>query len=101
MEIIRVYSEDSAEYKKLEKAAKIMTAISPKEIFYCVVDAFFDAGQNWLWTTICALPKERESYQALCPRDYEKILHSDNLLLTVNEIVHDKFWSDKEVKQVV
>lgn len=101
MEIIRVYSEDSTEYKKLEKAARILTAISPKEIYYCVTNVYFDFGQDWLWTTICAVPKKSASYQALCPRDFEKILHSDNLLLTVDEIIHDKYWSDKEVKQVV
>ena len=96
-EIIRTYSKDSHEYDMLERACAVLTATSKKGITYKVEDTYFDFGQNWMWTTIIAHDPNScfGSYQAVCPRDYEKILCSDDLLGTLVKVKADKFWNDK------
>lgn len=96
MEIIRTYEKGSEEYGRLEKAAEILTIISPKRRRYTVGDCYFDYGQNWMWTTILYEDDMWGTAQALNPRDYERILTSDNLLAALDEVAQDKFWSDKE-----
>ena len=97
MEIIRTYSPDTPEHKALTTASAILTAVSPKGITYTVEDTYFDYGQRWMWTTIIANDPSSTfgSYQALCPRDYEKILTTDDMLTTLSEIRADKWWSDR------
>lgn len=97
MDIIRTYSPDTDEYKRLLTAARVLTAISPNRIAYYVEDTYFDYGQDWTWTTIIANNPSSTfgDYQVLCPRDYEKILTTDDMLATLSEIRADKWWSDK------
>lgn len=97
MEIIRTYAHDTDEYARLTTAARVLTAVSPKHITYKVEDTYFDYGQKWTWTTIIAYDPTSNfgSYQALCPRDYEKILLTDDVLTTLSEIRTDKWWRDK------
>lgn len=97
VELIRTYEPDTEEYKKLMTASTILTAISPKGITYTVDDTWFDYGQNWMWTTIIAYDPSTSfgSYQALCPRDYENILLTDDMLTTLTAIRADKWWRDK------
>ena len=95
MEIIRTYSPDTDEYARLETASKVLTAVSPKHITYTVEDTYFDYGQGWEWTTIIAHRPDGEEYQVLYPRDYEKILLTDDMLSTLVEVRADKWWSDK------
>lgn len=96
-ELIRTYSPDAVEHEKLMTAATILTAISPKGITYTVEDTYFDYGQGWEWTTLIAHDPGSSfgEYQALCPRDYEKILLTNDMLTTLSEIRADKWWSDK------
>ena len=97
MEIIRTYAPDTDEYARLKTASVVLTAVSPKHITYTVEDTYFDFGQDWMWTTIIAHDPTSHfgSYQALCPRDYEKILLTDDMLTTLSEVRADKWWSDK------
>lgn len=96
-ELIRTYSPDTDEYKRLTVAARILTDVSPKCITYTVGDTYFDYGQRWMWTTIIANDPSSTfgSYQALCPRDYENILLTDDILTTLAEVRADKWWQDK------
>lgn len=94
-EIIRTYAPDTDEYKRLTTAATILTAVSPKGITYTVEDTYFDYGQRWMWTTIIAKRPDSVEYQALCPRDYENILLTDDMLTTLSAVRADKWWSDK------
>ena len=95
--IIREYKPDDREYKALEKASAILTAVSAKGITYKVENTYFDYGQNWRWTTIIAYDPNAwcKTYQALCPRDYEKILYSTDMLKTIQEIREDEYFTDK------
>lgn len=97
MEIIRTYEPDTDAYARLTTAARVLTAVSPKHITYKVEDTYFDYGQNWMWTTIIAYDSNAcfGSYQALCPRDYEDILTTDDLLATLSAVRAGKWWSDK------
>lgn len=98
MEIIRQYAPNSDEVVKLTLAAEELTKHSRKGITYKVEDTWFDYGQRWMWTTIIAHDPNQsawcESYQALCPRDYERILYSLDIPATVDEIRADKWWRD-------
>lgn len=95
MDIIRTYTHDTDEYERLTVSAKVLTDVSPKHITYYVDDTYFDYGQDWMWTTIIARRPDGVEYQVLCPRDYEKILLTDDLLTTLSEIRSDKWWSDR------
>ena len=97
MDIIRTYSPDTDAYKRLTTAATVLTAVSPKGITYTVEDTYFDYGQDWMWTTLIANDPASVfgSYQALCPRDYELILTTDDMLTTLTAIRSDKWWGDK------
>ena len=97
MDSIRTYTPDTEEYTRLTTASKVLTAVSPKHITYTVEDTYFDYGQRWTWTTIIGHDPSSHfgGYQALCPRDYEKILLTDDLLTTLSEIRADKWWRDK------
>ena len=97
MDTIKTYTPDTEEYARLTTAARVLTAVSPKHITYTVEDTYFDYGQRWMWTTLIAYDKNSSfgSYQALCPRDHEKILTTDDMLTTLIEIRADKWWGDK------
>ena len=92
MEIIRQYAPNSDEVVKLRMASEEMTKNSTKGTTFTVNDCYFDLGQNWMWTTIIAHRPDGQSWQALNPRDYEKILFSKDIPATVHEIMTDKYW---------
>jgi len=93
MDTIKVYPKDSEEHVKLEIAAIWLEYFSRKGTTYRVGDTYFDLGQDWKWTTIIATMANRnDTYQALCPRDHEKIICSDDIKATVKEIINDKLW---------
>lgn len=96
MEIIRQYAPNSDEVVRLTVASEELTRQSRKCIKYYVGDTWFDFGQRWMWTTILAHDPDSNlgDYQALCPRDYEKILYSLDIPATVAEIRADKWWRD-------
>ena len=91
-EIIRQYAPNSDEYVKLSLASSELTKQSTKGTAFYVDDCYFDLGQDWMWTTIIARRTNGDSWQALCPRDYEKILLSTDIPATVSEIMADKYW---------
>ena len=95
MNTIKTYAPHSDEYKRLTTAATVLTAVSPKGITYTVEDTYFDYGQDWSWTTLIAHRSDGEHYQALCPRDHEQILTTDDMLMTLSVIRSDKWWSDR------
>lgn len=94
METIRIYTPGEPEYIQLERAAEELTRTSPNGTRFTVKDVYFDFGQRWMWTTIIATRSARHHWQALCPRDYEKILYSSDIPATVAEITSDKYWYD-------
>ena len=92
-ELISTYDRNSKEYATLKTAADILTTLSKNGRKYKVRDCYFDFGQDWMWTTIC-YDSDWGGVQALCPRDYEKLLTYDNILVAIDEIVKDKYWND-------
>ena len=96
MDTIKIYAKETPEYKRLEMVANLLTTASPIGTIFRVEETYFDFGQNWKWTTICATHPKYGSYQALSPRDHEKILTSTNIFETLGEVVNGKFWLDKE-----
>lgn len=73
MEYIKKFSVYSEEYRKLEAAANIMNVFAKKSFF--VGTCYFDAGQDWVWTTIL-YKSDYGDVQALTPREQEEILSS-------------------------
>lgn len=96
MEFIRTYNAGSEEYKRLERAASLLSELSPKGRSYHVEDTYFDFGQNWTWTTITYEDRDWGKVQVLSPRDLKKILTYDSLEKAIAEIVSDIYWTDKE-----
>lgn len=72
---IKTYLPGTTEYKRLKAAASIIESFTNLK---CVVaDTYFDAGQDWSWTTIIATSPKGSEWQMLSPRDHEIILTKD------------------------
>lgn len=78
-EHIKAFAPDSPEYRKLSRAATILTACTEGRRYY-VGETYFDYGQDWKWTTIIC-EKEGSTFggfQALYPVDQERIVNAKN-----------------------
>ena len=96
----RVIEEYTKEYTKLEAVAKMLEALSPNNVRYEVEETYFDYGQAWLWTTIIAYSPVTTfgSYQALTPREWERIINAENeyeIAEAVSDIRNGKYFLDK------
>lgn len=69
---IKTYLPGTPEYKRLKAAASIIESFT--NLKCAVADTYFDAGQNWMWTTIIASSPNGSDWQMLSPRDHEIIL---------------------------
>jgi len=77
MDSIKVFKDNSKEKLRLEAAAKLITAETGLKCD--VKDIMFDAGQNWMWTTL-VVTKDTTcigSYQALYPKRHELIVYGE------------------------
>lgn len=72
---IAVFPEGSHQYKRLEQMVTILKNLYPKRKFSIEV-TWFDAGQDWLWTTIIAndCGKYPMDYQLMTPRQQKEVL---------------------------
>lgn len=79
-EVLRTYSKDSKEYKALQKFCDELNSKSTKTKYY-LKDIYFDYGQNWMYTAIIADSSDENSvsgtWQAVTPREYEKIIYNN------------------------
>ena len=106
---IKIFAPDTPEYARLNEAAALMTEKSPNHWRYYVDETYFDFGQGWKWTTIiCKSNSEYtgmyETYQALCPRDHERIIlteDSDALAAVVADVFADKYCPDVVARYIV
>lgn len=93
--LIRIYTMNTFEFKRLSDFAEICSARSPLNYQYYVNDCLFDAGQNWCWTTIIAEKPNDDSFfntwQAISPRDLEAILNPETNLQDFYNI----WWNNK------
>lgn len=94
MEVIRIYAPDSHEQMKLKLACYELEQLTTKGTRYTVEDIYFDLGQNWMYSAIVAHSTDGRSWQALNPRDYERVILSDDIPATCADIVTDKYWYD-------
>lgn len=90
---IRTYSNESPEFARLQRAADIMTARSPKGYHYYVSDTYFDFGQDWIWTTILCDGGMFGGYQALTPAEQERII-TGNIEDAVDAVFAGKYCPD-------
>lgn len=89
-------SSGSKHYKKLSAVAAMLEAVSPHDATYLVGDTYFDAGQNWMWTTI--IRRGYRDCQVLDPKQWEQILETstpDDLAKVTNDIINDEYFGDK------
>lgn len=73
----RVFQDYELEYQKLKLVADMLTTFSPNGTVYIVEVTYLDFGQDWKWTTI--ISDSKDSWQILNPREWEKIVESDNI----------------------
>ncbi len=92
-EFIRVFPEDSLEFKRLKDFCIKLNRSGLKHS-YSVQNTYFDFGQDWKWTTIIASGKDG-GYQALTPADQEKIITNTN----INEVLEKIINKDRIVKE--
>lgn len=80
---ISIFKENSKEYKKLSDFAEMLTDSAPDNYEFYVDDFYFDAGQNWMWTSILKRNKNESGTLAttwvLYPTQQKDILEGRNL----------------------
>ena len=94
-ETIRSYPPGTPERIALETLALVLSAISPNRTRYLVEDVYFDFGQDWIWSTICAHKPSGESWQILNPRDYAEIISGKDTLEAAADLRRGPHWLDK------
>lgn len=95
--MITTYAEGTKERTALEAAAALLEVASPNGTPYFVEDTYFDAGQDWKWTTIVAYGKNG-TWQALNPREHELITDIgtvEAIFQAVESVRNDKYNPDK------
>lgn len=94
----KTFTEDSEEYKQLEKAADKLTNLSVKNYKYFVGNTYLDFGSGWQWTTILAKKPNEVEYQVLSPLDWRNIMNAqseEELDAAIAELRSDKYFQDK------
>ena len=87
------FRQDDREYDLLKAFAKLLTDNSPNHYNYHVKNVYLDAGQNWMWTTVC---NREEGYQALNPREWLEIVNESRPQREIMEdLFNDKYCPDK------
>lgn len=95
---IKIYHHDTPEYERLLMAAALMNHNSPRGYHYTVGVTYFDFGLNWEWTTIICDGGNFGGYQALSPREHEKIVTAETIMdikAAVIEVFSDKSCPDR------
>ena len=70
----KILERDSNEYFQLKVFCQILEDLT-EDMRYEAKDTYFDAGQDWMWTTVVAYNlREGGSFQALNPRDWSEIV---------------------------
>lgn len=88
-EAIKIFKPDTKEAKRLNAAAKLIEAETGKE---CKIeDILFDAGQNWMYTTIL-IESGMNMFpfmQALNPKQQSNIVYGtlDEFMQAVKEVI--------------
>ena len=80
VDAIKIFGEQSKEWKKLQSAAMLLNAEREDDdtAAFEVRDIYFDYGQGWMWTTIVVnAGDEWSSYQALNPKQQGEIVYGD------------------------
>lgn len=84
MDALQVFETNSTEYNRLQKLCDLLNQhISETNKSYEVKVCYFDAGQDWLYTTIIATNLTAaptsclRTYQALTPKQQELIIADD------------------------
>ena len=95
MEPIRIYEPNTPEMNRLKLACYELEQLSRTGTRYTVENIYFDVGQNWWYSAIVAHSADGQSWHAVNPRDYERIISSDDVGATCADIVKDKYWYDR------
>lgn len=95
---IRIYDKTEPEYQKLQIFANIVNNFLDNTPFNVTVEnTYFDFGQDWKYTTLITHNhiKHNDTWQSVCPRDYEIIIDCDSISHMYNMA---KFYAE-EVQQ--
>lgn len=66
---------ESNEFSQLRIACQVLSELT-YDMLFKIEDIYFDAGQDWKWTTIVAYNlKENNQWQCLSPREWEEIIN--------------------------
>lgn len=93
-EHLTTFNPNSAEYDSLQRLRDKLNSISER-IKYKIETIYFDAGQNWLYTTLIAYDTQclandiLSSWQALTPNDQKTALFgtSDEVDALIDKLI--------------
>ena len=95
-ETIRTYGPTTQEYQALRRVAEVLTIASKNRITYHVENVYFDFGQDWTWTTICAYRPGGDSWQILNPAIHADIVTGSlDAITAAARLTQGPCWLDK------
>ena len=95
-ETIRTYGPTTQEYQALRRVAEVLTIASKNRITYHVENVYFDFGQDWIWSTICAYRPDGRSWQILNPKIHADIVTGAmDAITAAARLIHGPSWLDK------
>lgn len=92
----RTIEKGTAEYKRFEAVAKMLSAFSKSGFDFKVEDVYLDYGQDWMWTTITTY-HDSWNVQVLSPRQWMAIMTSetmDDLMEVIKDIRNGEYFKD-------
>ena len=92
----RTIEKGTAEYKRFEAVAKMLSAFSKSGFDFKVEDVYLDYGQDWMWTTITTY-HDSWNVQVLSPRQWMAIMTSetmDDLMEVIKDIRNGEYFED-------
>ena len=100
-EPINIFSEDSEEYKRLQKACDLLNEKTNENAEFFIKDIYFDYGQKWKWTTIITKDLTTgTTWQTLNPRQQEEIINGKDLNNIVDNVLSSSLYKNLKLDTV-
>lgn len=94
-EPINVFSKDSEEYKRLQKACDLLNEKTNENVEFFIEDVYFDYDQKWKWTTITTKDLiTGTTWHTLNPAEQKNIINGKDLNNIVDNVLSGSLYKD-------
>lgn len=100
-EPINVFSKDSEEYKRLQKACDLLNEKTNENVEFFIEDVYFDYDQKWKWTTITTKDLiTGTTWHTLNPAEQKNIINGKDLNNIVDNVLSGSLYKDFKLDTV-